>query len=285
MFGQFIVRPAVAQPPTVASVTPSSGPTTGGTAVTVSGANFQNNATVSFGGAPATSVNVTSSTSIAATTPAHAAGAVDVVVTNGDGHSGTLAAGFTYQVPAPTITSITPNSGPTSGNTFVTIKGTNFQAGATVTIGGAAANAVTVVDATTITALTPLGPATEQLTKKDVVVTNPNDLKATLPEAFDYTRPPLTVTVVTPSGAQPSGGAKISISGTGFTTALASSINIGGVAATNVQVVDAVTMTATAPPHAIGPVDVVVSVGGTSVTAKGMFAYLTAPPRHRPAKH
>jgi len=51
---------------------------------------------VKFGGTTATGVTVTNSTTITATTPAHTAGAVDVVVTNSDGKSGTLTGGFTY---------------------------------------------------------------------------------------------------------------------------------------------------------------------------------------------
>jgi hypothetical protein len=64
--------------------------------VTIAGTNFLSDATVKFGGVPATNVNVASSTSITAVTPSHSAGTVDVVVTNTDGQSGTLASGFTY---------------------------------------------------------------------------------------------------------------------------------------------------------------------------------------------
>ena len=80
-----------------------------------------------------------SSTSITATTTAHGAGAVDVVVTNSDSQSGTLPQGFTYTAvsnPAPTVTAILPNSGPVSGGTAVTITGTGFAAGQTVILGG-----------------------------------------------------------------------------------------------------------------------------------------------------
>ena len=64
-----------------------------------------------LGGTAATNVTVVNSTSITATTAAHAAGAVNVVVTNTDAQSGTLTNGYTYTNPAPTVTSITPNSG------------------------------------------------------------------------------------------------------------------------------------------------------------------------------
>src|SRR5205085_10011846 len=67
--------------PTVTSVNPSNGSTGGGTGVTVAGTNFVAGATVTFGGTAATNVVVVSGTQITATTPAHAAGAVNVVVT------------------------------------------------------------------------------------------------------------------------------------------------------------------------------------------------------------
>jgi hypothetical protein len=139
--------------PTVGSVTPNSGATAGGTAVTITGTNFAAGATVTFGGTAATNVVVVNSTSITATTPA-GAGAVTVTVTNPSGQSGSLASAFTYIAP-PMVSSVAPNNGPTVGGTAVTITGTNFAAGATVTFGGAAATNVAVVNSTTITATTP----------------------------------------------------------------------------------------------------------------------------------
>ena len=63
--------------PTVSGVSPTSGTTAGGTPVTITGTGFLAGATVKLGGTAATGVNVASSTSITATTPAHAAGAVE----------------------------------------------------------------------------------------------------------------------------------------------------------------------------------------------------------------
>jgi IPT/TIG domain len=57
--------------------------------------------------------------------------------------------------PAPTITSIDPTSGAVAGGTSVTITGTNFVSGATVTFGGVAATDVVVVNSTTITCTAP----------------------------------------------------------------------------------------------------------------------------------
>lgn len=88
--------PPPAPAPTVTSISPSSGTTSGGVGVAIKGTGFQSGATVKLGGTAATGVTVVSSTSITATTPAHSAGAVSVVVTNTDAQSGTLSGGFTY---------------------------------------------------------------------------------------------------------------------------------------------------------------------------------------------
>ena len=131
--------------PTVTAVSPSSGSTAGGTAVTITGTNFAVGATVTFGASAASNVVVVSATQITATTPAANAGAVTVTVTNAFSQSGSLANGFTY-IATPTVTSVSPNTGPASGGTAVTITGTNFAAGATVTFGGTAATNVVVTN-------------------------------------------------------------------------------------------------------------------------------------------
>ena len=82
--------------PTVSAISPNTGTANGGTAVTVTGTGFQSGAAVTIGGTAATSVTVVSSTSITAKTPAHAAGATDIVVKNTDNQAGSLSGGFTY---------------------------------------------------------------------------------------------------------------------------------------------------------------------------------------------
>src|SRR3989449_8101734 len=138
----------------VSALSPSSGTSSGGTAVTLTGTGFAAGATVSLGGTAATNVTVVSSTSLTATTAAHAAGAVNVVVTNSDGQSGTLTGGYTYTNPAPTVSAISPSSGTSSGGTAVTLTGNGIAAGTTVSLGGTAATNVTVVSSTSLTATT-----------------------------------------------------------------------------------------------------------------------------------
>jgi hypothetical protein len=167
--------------PTITKISPNSGSTNGGTAVTITGTNFVSGATVTFGGTAATNVTVVSSTSITATTPAYAAGVVNVMVSDSGG-SATLTNGFTYVGSPPTISKISPNSGSTNGGTAVTITGTNFISGATVTFGGTAATNVTVVSSTSITATTPAHAAGAV----NVVVTDSSG-SGTLTNGFTYT--------------------------------------------------------------------------------------------------
>ncbi len=81
------------------TVSPSSGPASGGTGVTLTGSGFTDATSLTFGGTAATSLNVVSSTSVTAVTPAHATGAVNVVITTPSG-SATKTNDFTYATTA-----------------------------------------------------------------------------------------------------------------------------------------------------------------------------------------
>ena len=86
--------------PTVTTVSPNQGPTTGGTIVTITGTNFIGTTAVKFGANNATTFTVDSATQITATSPAGAAGTVDVRVTTPAGTSATSTNDqFTYTSP------------------------------------------------------------------------------------------------------------------------------------------------------------------------------------------
>ena len=72
-------------PATVSAISPAYGVTAGGTAVTLTGSSFTGATAVSLGGTAATNVTVVSDTSLTATTPAHVAGDVSVLVTTPGG--------------------------------------------------------------------------------------------------------------------------------------------------------------------------------------------------------
>jgi hypothetical protein len=170
--------------PTLGGVSPGSGRASGGTQVSLTGANFVSGATVTFDGVPATSVTFVGATSLLATSPAHAAGAVEVRVTHPNGQSSALANAFTY-VPPPTLTAVTPAFGPEDAQTQVTLTGADFISGATVRVAGALATDVIFVDANTLRATVPAQPA--QLA--DVSVENPDGQSDITPGAFTYVAP------------------------------------------------------------------------------------------------
>jgi len=168
--------------PTVLSVSPSS-VDLAGQLVTITGEDFAPGATVTIGGTAATSVTYIDDSHITCVVPIKTAGAKDVVVTNSVGYAGTLTNGITYT--AATFVSITPSTGLAAGNTAVSIVGTNFKTGATVSIGGQPATSVVVVDSAHITAVTPAHSAGAV----NVVITNPGTggSVATGTGAFTYT--------------------------------------------------------------------------------------------------
>ena len=149
----------------------------------ITGANLDGATAVSFGAAAAASFTVDNATQITATTPA-GSGTVDVTVTTAGGTS--AAQPFTY-VAAPAITSLAPTSGPEAGGTSVVITGANLDGATAVSFGAAAAASFTVDNATQITATSPAGSGTV-----DVTVTTPGGTSATGPDVEYTYLPPST---------------------------------------------------------------------------------------------
>ncbi len=154
---------AAATSPTITSISPDFGPAAGGNTVTVAGAGFAATTTaVTFGGQPGTGVQVSSSTSLtvvvpSGTVPATTATATVTAAVTVGGHT---SAGFAFTYyPKPTITSITPGSGPLTGGGSVTIRGTSFTATPTVSFGGTLASTVVFVSGTKVTAKVPTATA------------------------------------------------------------------------------------------------------------------------------
>ncbi|MBL9142692.1 MAG: tail fiber protein [Verrucomicrobiaceae bacterium] len=142
-----------AAPPIVTNVFPPSGPTTGGTSITITGSNLLGATSVTVGGTPATNVLVVNSGSITCDTPAGSAGPANVLVTTQAGTSAPSST-FTYVAP-PTITTVAPSSGTTAGGTVVMISGTGFTGASAVTFDGIAASSFTVTSDTQIMTTTP----------------------------------------------------------------------------------------------------------------------------------
>jgi IPT/TIG domain/Glycine rich protein len=153
------------EPPLVSGVSPEKGRSAGGETVTISGQEFTGATSVSFGSIPAKSFTVDSNETITAVTPA-SGGTVSVLVTTASGTSpGTVH--FSFLLP-PTVTKITPRLGPAAGGTMVAIEGSGFTAASTVSFGSNTAASVTFNSPTSLTADSPAGVATV-----DVTVTTP----------------------------------------------------------------------------------------------------------------
>jgi DNA-binding beta-propeller fold protein YncE len=253
---------------TVGALNPSSGPTAGGTVVTITGTNLSNASAVSFGGTPATSFSVLGPTQISAVAPPGTAGTVDVTVTTSGGTSPTGSSDQYTYVAAPTVSAVSPNTGPTAGGTSVTITGTSFTGATAVSFGTTSARSFTVTSGTSITATSPAGSGTV-----DVTVTTGGGTSATgAADGFTYIAMP-AVTGLAPASGPAAGGTIVTITGANLSGATA--VKFGGSAAVWFNVMSATSITAKAPAGS-GTVDVrVTTTFGTSTTsAADQFTYV-----------
>ncbi|MDP9130212.1 MAG: IPT/TIG domain-containing protein, partial [Candidatus Binatota bacterium] len=156
-----------------------------------------------------------------------------------------------------------------AGGTAVTISGTAFTGVTDVTFGGTPATSFVFINPTTITAVTPAHAAG----LVDVNVTAPSGT-GTGTNLYLYAAAP-TVTGVSPGGGPIAGGTAVTISGTNFTGT--TSVLFDGTAAISFSVVNSTTITALAPAHAFGPVDITVIAFGGSGTGSGVYTYVAPP--------
>ena len=155
--------------PTISSVSPSDGPTAGGTVVTVYGSGFSNVRSVMFGSAAGSVVKVLSGSELTVASPAHAAGTVDIRVRTQGGRSAVSAHDrYTYDI-RPAVSSVSPNTGSSAGGTSVTVHGSGFTGVTSVLFGAAAGSQVNVVSGSELTVISPAQPAGTV----DVQVTTP----------------------------------------------------------------------------------------------------------------
>ncbi len=260
----------VVDPLTLATVMPASGPLRGGTRVTLTGTGFQPSVSVTFDGMPGTALAYASKTLLTVTTPAHAAGPVDVTVSDTDGRSTTKTAGFTY-LEAPTVTGVAPATGPAAGGTIVTITGTHFAPTATVRFGVDLASVTGRTADTGITVLTPAHSAG----RVDVTVSNPDGQVSRAAEAFTFVASP-SVTSVTPDSGSPVGGTVVRVQGNDFQPGAA--VTFDGISAPVTDRQGTTGITVTTPVHAPGSVDVtVINPDGQTATAPSVFTYRAGP--------
>jgi len=134
--------------PVIESISPATGTTSGGTSITITGANFSGATSVTIGGVAATGVTLVSSTSITATTPASAStGAKDIVVTTA-GTTATYGGGFTYSA-APVASAVSATVAYNSSSNSITLSATNSPT--SVAVSTAASHGTATASGTSIT--------------------------------------------------------------------------------------------------------------------------------------
>jgi PKD repeat protein len=256
-------------------VAPASGSVVGGNSVSVTGKNFPTSGcTVGFGDNNVPAAAPSSATQITVTAPAStgfAAGAVPVSVTC-NGTPDTKGAGsYTYLAAAPTVTLVTPSSGPIVGGTDVVITGLEFTTlCTTVTFDGIPSPKVVRNSTTSITATVPKGARVGQV---DVVV----GCGGVSPKGtYTYVASTPSISSITPGGASASAistkGETVTIKGSGLSatcTVWFGSQKASDVKLSSATANDSITVTAPPYPNSSNPVGdpivpVVISCGDKS---------------------
>jgi hypothetical protein len=270
--------------PSVTNVSPSGGPSNGGPTVYVSGSGFTGATTVSAGNTALSSGSgfTVNSDSLITIYRSSAQGTnpstVDITVTAPGGTSpASTADRFTFGAPVvPTVTAISPTTGPATGFTLVHITGTGFLAATAVNFGATTVAAGSISD-TLISVFSPAqgtNPATV-----DVTVTAGGSISATsTADQFTWgSTPPPTgpvVNGVSPNQGITAGGTNVTVFGSGLGGATA--VNFGAAPGV-IQYSNSTQIGVRSPAGAVGTVDITVTTGaGTSSTSTAdHFTYVT----------
>ncbi|RAO65100.1 uncharacterized protein BHQ10_001112 [Talaromyces amestolkiae] len=245
-----IVRPL----PVVTSAVPNTGPAAGGNSVSLTGTGFTFATQVNFGTTPALSFTVINDTSITAIAPP-GSGTVTITVTGPTG-TGT-GVPYTYNpAPVPSITSLTPSSGPISGGNTVTITGTNLNTVTGITFGSVPATAFVILSPTAINITAPAGTAPGPV---NLTVTSGTFVSPPVPYTYIALPAP---TAIFPTAGVISGGTPAAITGTGL--AGTTSVLFGSTPAIITGVVGDTEVDLIIPAHAVGTVPITVITPGGS---------------------
>lgn len=248
--------------PTVAALSVRTGPTTGGTEVTISGTNLAAATAVRFGDTAATFKAVTTKgvTTLVAKSPARAKGVVDVTVTNASGTSATAAGTtFTYVPAAPAVTGLSSTTTSMLGGATIRVTGTAFTGATRVTLGSAVLTPVVQSD----TALTVVVPDTLPAGTVDVRVTTPYGTSVAVPaDRLTLAKPAApTISGLSVSSGPVDASTEVVISGANFYRV--SAVTAQGKAITYTVLSDQ-KVKVVLPPHAAGQVKLkIVALGGT----------------------
>ncbi len=261
--------------PSISSVNPNTGPSSGGTVLNLTGSGFLPGATVTIGGAVCKPLTYNSSTSLTCTSSASSFGAKAVVVTNPDNLLFSIAAGFTYlNGNSPNISLISPNSGPITGGTSISISGSGFQAGAIVSLSGLLCQNISVSSNSLITCQTP----SSSFGAKTITVVNPDAQSTSLAASFSYNFGAApTVSSISPSNGPATGGTSLSIQGSNLYVGI--SVTVGGLNCTNVNIISSNSLTCVSPANGFGAKSIVLTnIDAQTVSIANAFSYNSGMP-------
>jgi len=264
---------AASSKPSISSISPAKGPTSGGTKVSIKGKNFTKSSMVYFGDVKAKKVAYKSSKHLIATSPKIALSpSVDVNITVKTSKGKSNKKKYAYKA-LPITYDITPHFGPASGGTKVTVNGRHFTTTSKVTFGNSKSPKVTYVSSTKLIAVVPKrSAATTHVrvhTQYGTSTTNGDDTR------FTTTITP-AITSISPAKGPTSGGTKVTIRGSNFTK---SSVVHFGDAKASVKYESKTKLVATSPAIALSPsvdVDVKVTNGNEPSNTKP-YAYKALP--------
>ncbi|WP_152396385.1 IPT/TIG domain-containing protein [Paenibacillus guangzhouensis] len=219
--GGFTYNAPVVVKLTVTSVSPNIGELAGGDAVYFDGTKFTTETKVFFGDAEAKILTFYSDKRFNVLTPTgKTPGAVEVKLVNPDGETVIIPAGFTYKPapvkPAPTLTSITPDSGLITGGTSVSIMGSGFLEGVKVYFG---TNEAAIAKLNSGSQITVTSPAVAAEGPVNVKVVNPDGQEVMKENGFNYLPiPPIVpaITSISPTSGPFVGGTVVYINGKDF---------------------------------------------------------------------
>ena len=253
--------------PTITSLSRTSGPVTGGNNVTITGTRFATVRHVKFGTATAT-FTVKSTTSLQATTPAHAAGTVRVSVVTASGRRRQPAPTSTIHHPGASGVRPLASERSTERGTTVTVSGSWLTAATTVYFGSTAGTTISVnPGGTQLTVKSPAGAAGTSVNVR--AMTPGGESPAVTADLFTYGP---TITSLSRTSGSGAGGTKVTITGTGFSTV--EHVKFGTTTAT-FTVKSTTSLQVTSPAHAAGTVrvSVVTAVGTTPATSNDLYTY------------
>ncbi len=286
--GPTVTRPGFAYYAKITAIAPAQVRTTGGTNLTITGVGFPVGVELDIDGIRAHNVVRVSATTITCQTRQHDVGEVQVFALNPADPAGFA---FPLWYCAPLVMSLSPAKGTVAGGIDVTIHGKYFHdANVDVHFDGQASPAVNVVSPTELVARTPAHLAGVV----DVRVTNPlrpligaagllpdipavPAVEAELAAAFEYCGP--EVTSIEPKQGPAAGGTDVTIRGRGFLALAHNGVQVGGVPATNVVLVDGNTITARTAAAAAGPgaASVQNNNGDALATLANAFTFVAQP--------